>query len=228
MSLKFEFFQSNTLVDMVYEELKKDITLNVLKPGQKIVVRDLCKRYGISETPIKQALNRLLMEGLIESFPRRNMTVKRIRLEEVDELLEIRYMIEVFYVDKVLETLKDNPVAKEKFIANLTEHERVVENVESLNDFYKHFSLDRQFHQLYVECSGSEKALDIYKKMETHIYMYYIYGKQTTTRIKEAVKEHKAIYDALMTFDKKQVLEMIKRHFNFAKQDIHSLWEKMS
>jgi len=213
---------------MVYEELKKDITLNVLKPGQKIVVRDLCKRYGISETPIKQALNRLLMEGLIESFPRRNMTVKRIRLEEVDELLEIRYMIEVFYVDKVLETLKDNPVAKEKFIANLTEHERVVENVESLNDFYKHFSLDRQFHQLYVECSGSEKALDIYKKMETHIYMYYIYGKQTTTRIKEAVKEHKAIYDALMTFDKKQVLEMIKRHFNFAKQDIHSLWEKMS
>jgi len=215
-------------VDMVYEELKKDITLNVLKPGQKIVVRDLCKRYGISETPIKQALNRLLMEGLIESFPRRNMTVKRIRLEEVDELLEIRYMIEVFYVDKVLETLKDNPVAKEKFIANLTEHERVVENVESLNDFYKHFSLDRQFHQLYVECSGSEKALDIYKKMETHIYMYYIYGKQTTTRIKEAVKEHKAIYDALMTFDKKQVLEMIKRHFNFAKQDIHSLWEKMS
>jgi len=168
------------------------------------------------------------MEGLIESFPRRNMTVKRIRLEEVDELLEIRYMIEVFYVDKVLETLKDNPVAKEKFIANLTEHERVVENVESLNDFYKHFSLDRQFHQLYVECSGSEKALDIYKKMETHIYMYYIYGKQTTTRIKEAVKEHKAIYDALMTFDKKQVLEMIKRHFNFAKQDIHSLWEKMS
>ncbi|HHY41378.1 MAG TPA: GntR family transcriptional regulator [Thermoanaerobacterales bacterium] len=228
MSSKFEFFQFNTLVDMAYEELKKDITLNVLKPGQRIIVRDLCNRYGISETPIKQALNRLLMEGLIESVPRRNMTVKRIRLRELDELLEIRYMIEIFYVDKVLETLKNNPVAKEKFIANLTEHEKVAENIENINDYYKHFSLDRQFHQLYVECSGNEKALDIYKKMETHIYMYYVYGKQTTTRIKEAVQEHKAIFDALMFFDKNLVLEMIKRHFNFAKQDIHALWEKTS
>ncbi|HHW04205.1 MAG TPA: GntR family transcriptional regulator [Thermoanaerobacterales bacterium] len=226
MNAEFEFFQSNTLVDMAYKEIKKDITLNTLKPGQKIILRDLCERYGISETPIKQALNRLLMEGLIESAPRKSMRVKRIKLEEIDELLEIRLMIETFYVNRILQTLKSNPEIKEKFLKNLEEHRKVVENIEGLNDFYRHLSLDQEFHQIYIECSDNKKVLQIYNNLGTHIYMYHVYWKQGKARMKEAFQEHKAIFDALVIFDENKLLEMVKKHIYNTKQDIQQIWEK--
>lgn len=226
MSVEFEYFQSNTLVDMAYKEIKKDITLNTLRPGQKIILRDLCERYGISETPIKQALNRLLMEGLIESAPRKSMRVKRIKLEEIDELFEIRFMIETFYVDMVLQALKSRPEIKEKFTRNMDEHRKVVENIEDLNDFYRHFSLDKEFHEIYVGCCGNKKVLEIYNNLGTHIYMYFVYGKQSKARMKAAFQEHKAIFDALMAFDKNRLLDSVKNHIYSAKQDIHQIDEK--
>lgn len=226
MSVNFEYFQSNTLVDMAYKAIKQDITLNTLKPGQKIILRDLCERYGISETPIKQALNRLLMEGLIESAPRKSMMVKRIRLEEIDELLEIRYMMETFYADKVLQTLKRNPEVRERFTKIIEEHSKVVENIKDLDDYYRHFSLDQEFHKIYIECSGNKKVIQMYNSLETHIYMHYVYWKQSKERMKAGYKEHKAIYDALMTFDQEKVLEMVKKHIYNAKEDIHQIWEK--
>ncbi|MCX8011744.1 MAG: GntR family transcriptional regulator, partial [Desulfobacterota bacterium] len=68
-------YQPQSLVEIAYKALKKDITERVLAPGQKIIIREINERYGISETPIKQALNRLIAEGLVESIPRRGVRV---------------------------------------------------------------------------------------------------------------------------------------------------------
>ena len=54
-----------TLVDKAYERIKADFARGALAPGEKIIFRDLVERYGISETPIKQALNRMVTEGLV-------------------------------------------------------------------------------------------------------------------------------------------------------------------
>ena len=62
---------SNTLVDVAYHNIRKDIIEEYLPAGQKINLSDLCTRYGVSPTPIKQALNRLMAEGLVENIPAR-------------------------------------------------------------------------------------------------------------------------------------------------------------
>jgi DNA-binding GntR family transcriptional regulator len=64
-------FKRQTLVEVAYEALKKDITEHVFIPGQKIILREMNERYGISETPIKQALNRLIAEGIVKAHPGR-------------------------------------------------------------------------------------------------------------------------------------------------------------
>ena len=56
-------FDNPLLVDLAYGQIKKDILTKQLVPGRKIVVHDLSQRYQISETPIKQALNRLITEA---------------------------------------------------------------------------------------------------------------------------------------------------------------------
>lgn len=75
-----------TLVESAYNHLKADIISSYLKPDEKINLKDLSQRYQVSETPIKQALNRLISEGLIISVPRKGMWVHRISSEEANDI----------------------------------------------------------------------------------------------------------------------------------------------
>ena len=87
--MDLKYFQSQTLVEVAYKALKKDIIERVFIPGQKIILREIHERYGISETPIKQALNRLIAEGIVESIPRKGVRVKKIKWEDIEELMDI-------------------------------------------------------------------------------------------------------------------------------------------
>lgn len=77
---------SNTLVDVAYHNIRKDIIEEYLPAGQKINLSDLCTRYGVSPTPIKQALNRLMAEGLVENIPRKGCRVRPFNWSELDEI----------------------------------------------------------------------------------------------------------------------------------------------
>ena len=63
--------RNDTLVDLAYRCIRRDIIEEVLPAGEKINLSLLCQRYGVSPTPIKQALNRLMMERPVEGFPGR-------------------------------------------------------------------------------------------------------------------------------------------------------------
>jgi DNA-binding GntR family transcriptional regulator len=117
-----DILKSTTLIETTYANIKKDIIENHFKPGVKIVVRELSERYEVSETPIKQALNRLVTEGLVESIPRRGMKVKSITWSEIDDIMEMRLMMDLYFVNSVIETLRGNKELHSEFEANIKEN----------------------------------------------------------------------------------------------------------
>ncbi|SDF00037.1 DNA-binding transcriptional regulator, GntR family [Sporolituus thermophilus DSM 23256] len=214
-------YPTQTLVDVAYKALKKDITERVLLPGQKIVIRELHERYGISETPIKQALNRMITEGLVESIPRKGIKVRDINWDDIAELLDIRLMIETYYVKQIMHTFKHDATIKEKFINNLNEHMRIIEHAVDLNDYFQNYYLDQEFHQLFVNCSGNKRLMRIYSNLGTHYYAYYIYGRQSKEETIAGVKEHEAIFHALVAQDEDQVRKCVETHIINAKNKIY-------
>ncbi|GAB2724401.1 GntR family transcriptional regulator [Paenibacillus thermoaerophilus] len=216
-------YKTETLVEVAYRAIKKDITERILVPGQKIVVRELHERYGISETPIKQALNRLVTEGLVESFPRRGMCVRKVKWQEIEELMDIRCMFETYYIDRVMETFKNNAEIREKFLENLTEHKRIIENIRDLNDYFQNYYLDQEFHQLFVKCSGNHRMLQIYNNLGTHVYAHYVYGRQPREGMIQGVKEHEAIYHALTAQDEAELRRCIEVHIANAKKNVYEM-----
>lgn len=216
-------YQTQTLVEVAYKALKKDITERVLVPGQKIIIREVSERYGISETPIKQALNRLIAEGLVENIPRRGMRVRMMHLDEMTELMDIRFMIETYYIKQVLDNFtKDNQI-REKFRRNLEEHRRIIENVANVEDFLKQYYLDQEFHQMFVKCSGNKRIIQIYNSLGTHGYAYYIYGKPDKKGLIEGVKEHEDIYWALVKGDEAEVRRRMEIHIINAKNKVYQM-----
>lgn len=106
MSENARLASTNTLVDEAYQSLKKDIIEEYLPAGEKINLNTLCTRYGTSPTPIKQALNRLIAEGLIESIPRKGCRVRPFNWAWVDERFEIRMMMELYFAPQTTAAVK--------------------------------------------------------------------------------------------------------------------------
>ena len=219
-------YKTETLVEVAYKAIKKDITERILIPGQKIIVRELYERYGISETPIKQALHRLISEGVVEGIPRKGMKVRKVKWEEIEELMDIRLMIETYYIKQAINTFKNNDNIKEKFLKNLNEHKRIIENVSDVNDHFQNYNLDLEFHQLFIKCSGNKRMTQIYNNLGTHVYAYYVYGRQDRAEMIEGVKEHEAVYNALAAQDEAGLRKCIEIHIVNAKNNVYKMFKK--
>jgi DNA-binding GntR family transcriptional regulator len=80
--------------DRIYRELRQDILALALKPGQLVVERDIARQFGVSKTPVRDALAVLQQDGLIEALPRRGYLVTSITVADVYEMFEVRAVLE--------------------------------------------------------------------------------------------------------------------------------------
>src|SRR5210317_368157 len=87
--------KAEPLIDSVYSRLRDLILSNVLRAGQKLVDRDLAEQLGVSRTPVREALGRLAMVGLVEARSRRGYYVKQYTAEEMTDLYHFRKILEV-------------------------------------------------------------------------------------------------------------------------------------
>src|SRR5919109_3979579 len=99
---------AENLSAQVYNQIKSLILCNEVLPGQKLHHQQLSERLGVSRTPVREALTRLVQEGYVSLLPNRGFTCKEIRLQEAEELYELREALEAFAVEKAIENLTDN------------------------------------------------------------------------------------------------------------------------
>jgi len=220
--LDLKQYQVQTLVEVAYQALKKDITERVFVPGEKIILREVNERYGISSTPIKQALNRLIAEGLVESIPRKGIRVRVIKGEEIGELMDIRLMIETYYIQRIIQSFNEG-LTREKLLKNLTEQLRIIERVANIEDYFKYYNLDFEFHQTYLKGCKNKKILQIYNSLGTHGYAFYVYRIQEKESLIAGVKEHENIFNALAAREENMLRQCIEIHIVNAKNKISQM-----
>lgn len=219
--METDFLVPTTLIEATYKNIKDDIIQGWLKPGSKIIVRELSERYSVSETPIKQALNRLVTEGLVESIPRKGMKVKNVTWSEISDILEIRLMMDLYFIHPVIMTLDGNAELHAEFEENIKKNLEYAKTNVNVSEYQTVYKLDHDFHELYLICSGNRKAVQVFNTLNTHVYSTYLYGKQPRTKTIEGVKEHQMIYDALCEKDEKKIKKYIELHSHNAKEIIY-------
>ncbi len=210
-----------SLVDVAYRRIREDLSKGDLTPGEKLNVRLLTERYEISDTPVKQALNRLMVEGVVESIPRKGMKVKRITWAEIEEILEFRIMMERFYAPKVITVLANDVRLQKAFDENLTEHLRLAQSYGSLEEHQAVYRLDQQFHRMYLMCGGSRKALQVFDSLNSHIYATYLFNRQPREKTVGGVLEHRAIYEAVLAGKLEELLMLLDLHSKNAHEIIY-------
>ena len=213
-----------TLVDTIAKRIKQDIVVQELQPGQKVQAKDLARKYGTSETPVKLALNRLISEQVVENFPRQGMRIKPMNEEDAREIFSLRLMMDLYYTKEIIENVQVNKTLRNALTENVNKHLEVIRRYADHNDvelFLENYMLDNEFHELYLKCSGNRKLVDMYHSINPFMYSNYIFKKQSNEKDISGVEEHREIIEAIFDKDEERLRHWLKVHNNNAVRSIN-------
>ncbi len=203
-------FRTVSLADQVFEKLQDDIIAGVYPRGELLTEMKLVEQLGVSRTPIREALRRLEQERLIADSGKGSI-VLGITEEDLLDIMNIRQRIEglvAYYAAK-----------------NMTDEGReMLTHVVDLQEFYHSKGdgdalqkVDDQFHDTICQLSRRTVLMDTLIPLHRKTRRYRRIAMQDRQRTGETVREHRAIYDALMEGDAERAMELMGRHIDHAK-----------
>lgn len=222
--------KTQSLVESVREHLIEDIMERRYLPGQKLPVVEVARRYGVSETPVKQAFNRLVSEGMLEAIPRRGVVVRHVSRQESRELMEARQMVYVATVAAAIGVPEiDRPRMRDRLQQNLDEHRALLEEVSdrvSIEVYLHYVAVDRAYHSIYIECSGNRIIERFFHQLANQAYGYVSLSERMADRVRQAYQDHLAIFEAWSAKDEEKMIAELKEHKEGAIRTLDAIFEK--
>lgn len=184
-----------SLNDCAYDEITKGMISGRFLPGQPLVIRALAETYGISTTPVREALQRLLAERRLEILPNRSIVVPEISPEKYVDLLRIRCALEGL----AGELATPNITAAE--LVRLRNTLRDIERAMQQGDSKAYLSANQKFHFMIYEKANSPHLLQMIQDLWSRVGPYFNDLFTDPSFISHANTEHKNIYEALVRRD---------------------------
>lgn len=174
----------------LFYEIQKDILSGDIKAGSKLTEQNLCKKYNVSRTPVREAFRQLESEGLIENIPNRGAFVIGFSNRDISDLFDLRCLFEVQAVDWAIQRMSDEDVTKLKEIIEFMEFYTLKNDIEKVLQFNSNFH-----NTIYAGTKDRmlQKTLASYQIYLNHSAPSKIYTKDYLEKI---LSEHKAIFEA--------------------------------
>ncbi|WP_102347221.1 GntR family transcriptional regulator [Bacillus sp. Marseille-P3661] len=195
--------------DMIYEQLKNEIILGVMKPKDRIIELGIAEKFGSSQAPIREALLKLQEDGLVDMIPYTGSFVSDVNFQEIKELFEYRRSIELNALKAVIHLLtKDDIEGLEKLLAEMKEAGKK-KNLAAL------ISCDMNFHRKIIEKTRKTISLSIWLKLDLHIRRFIAAVHPTYyANLEEIADEHYPLLVALKERDLAAAQKAFNVHFN--------------
>ncbi|HET8547645.1 MAG TPA: GntR family transcriptional regulator [Bryobacteraceae bacterium] len=203
--------------DEVYEALRESILARLFKPGERLQMTHIAEKLGVSMTPLRQAIQRLAAEGLIEIRPRSGTFITRLDAREVDETCEIRCALECLAGEKAIERIAEDEL--EEFRSILRKLEKPVVSAESRK---RHEQANTRFHNHLIACSGNQRLVEMYNGLNAHLQIARLHAGDLywADRLKAEQREHERIVTALEARNPAELRQALREHILRAKQSL--------
>lgn len=185
-----------TLKEQVYNYLKRAIVNGELQFGNFYSVQWAASQLGVSRSPVREAVQQLQHEGLVEVYPYKGFTIKTISPAVIEEVFEVREAIESFCIKKILNEY-DSPQFEELLIKlkeKLQEQKKSAASTHGPMDYWK---LDKGFHRLIIDFCNNKTLKQVYESISDKISSIALATLQDRKRFETASEEHQAILNKL-------------------------------
>ena len=200
-----------SLVDIVEARLRDAIVNAELAFGEPITEEGLGAAFGVSRTPLREALARLELQGLVVVVPKKGTFVFAPTQDDVAALCRFRLMLEVNALKLCLEGDKDGA------LAGMTEALRTMEAADARGDRLSYARADTEFHEAFFRHCGNRFLVDAYKTVQGRIATIRTHLSVPLAREqKRSFKEHRAIVKAFGAEDMAQLEAILRAHISRA------------
>jgi len=200
-------------------QIRANIENLQLRPGAAVSENKLAKELGISRTPVREAIQELVKNNLIEVYPQRGMTIAHIDIKLVEEMAFLRCVLEKAIVEELCDYITEDGIKELELNIQLQEF------YEKSNDNLKLYELDNEFHKIMFNLCDKERLYSLMEAAQVHFNRIRTLSLYSVKEPKN-VKEHRAIFEAIKARRKTEASRLIAEHLSRYKLDQKEIMKK--
>lgn len=202
------------LRDVVFNTLRQAILTGELKPGERLMEIHLANRLGVSRTPIREAIRKLELEGLVTMIPRRGAEVAQITEKSMNDVLEVRRALDALCVELACDRITEEKLNALKKACDSFEQAVKTKDVKKITQ------ADVELHDIIVEATGNQRLIQMVHNLSEQMYRYRFEYIKDSDGHENLVEEHRIIYESLVKKDKETASLTAKLHIDNQKKVI--------
>lgn len=216
MSIELPKIDTSNLWDKTYNVLKERIIRREFAPNEKLSIPDLAEQLGVSRTPVRDALNRLEMDGLIKTVSKVGTFVCAIEAADVEEIMDLRLMMEFWVIDKLSQL---SPADLETGLRNMNEITRKAVSLMDISvESYLEEDYNLLFHIEFMKLGRNKKSIEIYQKLMNYRFLAFKSSLVTKEMVVVAQNQHRQIIEAIRSGRVAEMRAVIKAHLDDSKE----------
>jgi len=205
-----------TLHDELVSVVRNMIIEGELRPGSRIAELRLCSRFGVSRTPLREALKVLSAEGLVRLLPNKGATVVRVTHREVEEAVPILGTLEALAGELACERID-----KERLEQIKSTHRQMVEHFQR-SETQPYHELNRAVHEAIFEAADNKTLSETYNMLKARLISLLVISPQSPRQWAAAVDDHEQMLAALEAGDSAQFAQIARGHVRRRAEVMHT------
>lgn len=198
--------------EMVFDILKREILDLELKPGQSISENEICARFEVSRTPVRDALQRLQEQGFVHTVPYSGTYVTLLNLNNIRQMIYMRMAVESMVLRDFLEI--STPMLLEDIRYMIRKQQLLIEQPGfEAEQFYR---MDAQMHALWFEATNKMKVWGVIQEQQLHYTRFRMLDFVTETDFTRIIKEHTELFELIQAKDMGSLEKALSAHLYFS------------
>ena len=210
MSMDFEVTMNEYLPlrDVVFNTLRRAILRGELKPGERLMEIQLANKLGVSRTPIREAIRKLELEGLVLMVPRKGAEVAEVTEKNLRDVLEVRCALEDLAVQLACDRIDPERMQQ---LLDAAAHFRDILGTADITELGE---ADEAFHDVIFQATDNRRLIQLLNNLREQMYRYRIEYLKKKECYPQLLEEHAAIIQAIREHDKAKATEITVQHIN--------------
>lgn len=183
------------LREVIFNTIREAIIVGELKPGERLMEVQLAEKMGVSRTPVREAIRKLELEGLVEMLPRKGAHVADLSVKDIMDVLEVRSTLDGLASALSASRITDEELKELKHVqtqfANYVEKENLQGQVKK----------DVEFHDIIYRSSRNDKLIQIINNLREQAQRFRVVYLKDFSSPKDIIKEHAEIVEAITSRD---------------------------
>lgn len=212
--MQSDFQADLPLRDVVFNTLRQAILTGELRPGERLMELHLADRLGVSRTPVREAIRRLELEGLVTMIPRRGAVVAEITEKGMSDVLEVRRTLDALCAELACDRITEESLSR---LQKACSH---FEQCVAAGTAKKIAQADVALHDIIVQATGNQRLIQMVNNLSEQMYRYRFEYIKDSSQHEILVREHRIIYESIVNKDKDTAAAAAKLHIDNQKKAI--------